>query len=109
MNRKYVGFFSENNLSMADNGSIKDFLVSTEQIDYSKNTVLKYLERGKKEAVCPKPVYDILTNELISNHFTVFTDGEYVWKSDLAYYVKNYELSLPQDFLDKVLQRQQLF
>lgn len=31
---------------------------------------------------------------------TVYTDGKWIWPGDLAYYVKNYHLELPQEFLD---------
>lgn len=102
MNRKYIGFFSENNLSMADNGSIYNFLVSKEQVNYSKDLVLRYLEKGRKEATCPKIIFDILTNKMISTHFTIITDGEYVWKSNLAYYIDKYNLYLPDDFINKI-------
>ena len=30
---------------------------------------------------------------------TVYTDGKWIWPGDLAYYVKNYHLELPQEFL----------
>lgn len=100
--RKYVGFFSENKLSMANNGSIKDYILNKDDINYNVDLVIKYLSQGQKEAVCPKPLYDIFTNELISTSFSIYTDGEFVWKSDLIYYIKKYNLELPQKLVCKI-------
>ncbi|MCD8026151.1 MAG: hypothetical protein LUF33_04270, partial [Clostridiales bacterium] len=97
MDRKYIGFFSENKLTMADNGSINNFL--TEKVNYDKAKVIDYLSKGKKEAICPKEVFDAITKNKLSSSFSVYTDGEYVWKSDLEYYIKNYNLILPDDFI----------
>lgn len=99
MSRKYLGFFSENNLTMADNGSIKQHIVK--EVNYDKNKIISYLNKGKKEATCPKVVKDILTDKLISTSFSVFTDGEYVWKSDFIHYIENYNIKLPEDFIAK--------
>lgn len=100
MNRKYIGFFSENSLSMADIGSIKEFL--SKNVNYDKNKIIDYLNKGKKEAVCPRFIYDAITNEQIATSFTVYTDGEYVWKSDLQYYIRKYNIILPSDFISKI-------
>lgn len=85
---------------MADNGSIKQHIVN--EVNYDKKKIIGYLNNGKKEATCPKVVTDILNGKIISNSFAVFTDGEYVWKSDLAYYVENYDIKLPEDFINKI-------
>lgn len=58
MNRIYLGFFSELNLSMADNGSIKSFII--DKVDYDKAKIIRYLKNGKKESVCPKNTYDLI-------------------------------------------------
>ena len=101
LNKIYLGFFSENNLSMANNGSIKQFIVS--KVNYDKKKILDYLQNGKKEAICPKPIYDIISGKMISTSFTVLTDGEYIWKNDLPYYVDKYNIKLPQSFIEKVI------
>ena len=101
LNKIYLGFFSENNLYMANNGSIKQFIVS--KVNYDKKKILDYLQNGKKEAICPKPTYDIISGKMISTSFTVLTDGEYIWKNDLPYYVDKYNIKLPQSFIEKVI------
>ena len=40
---------------------------------------------------------------MISTSFTVLTDGEYIWKNDLPYYVDKYNIKLPQSFIEKVI------
>jgi hypothetical protein len=35
----------------------------------------------------------------------LFTDGEYLWRVDLAYYVEKYHLQLPDDFLTHMKSR----
>ena len=84
---------------MADNGSIKNYIVK--EVNYDKQKIINYLQKGKKEATCPKVVNDIFNNSIISTSFSIFTDGEYVWKSDLAYYIKNYNIRLPDEFIAK--------
>lgn len=86
---------------MANNGSIKQFIVS--KVNYDKKKILDYLQNGKKEANCPKPTYDIISGKMISTSFTVLTDGEYIWKNDLPYYVDKYNIKLPQSFIEKVI------
>ena len=100
MNRIYLGFFSEFNLSMADNGSIKNFII--DRVDYDKDRIIRYLKNGREEAVCPKVVYDLINNTIISTSFSVLSDGEYVWRNDFEYYVKNYNIKLPDDFIRKI-------
>lgn len=100
MDRIYLGFFSELNLSMADNGSIKSFIIDS--VNYDKDKIIRYLKNGKKEAICPKVVYDLINKKIISTSFSVLTDGEYVWRNDLEYYIKNYNIKLPDDFIRKI-------
>lgn len=100
LNRIYLGFFAENGLSMANNGSINQFIVS--KVDYDKEKIVNYLQNGKKESICPKNAYDIISGKMIATFFYVLTDGEYVWKSDLPYYVDKYNIELPKNFIEKV-------
>lgn len=53
LNKIYLGFFSENNLSMANNGSIKQFIVS--KVNYDKKKILDYLQMVKKRLFVQNP------------------------------------------------------
>lgn len=94
-----VGCFSEMNC-FDDNGSIKDFLVSS--VDYDKKVVIKYLSSNKKIASCPRQAIDCVTGEVIQQSFSVYEDGEYTWCDFLVYHVEKYNVSLPKEFIKKI-------
>ena len=98
-----IGFFSEMNLSSHDDGSIKDYL--TDEIEYDKKTVIKYLNSFEHFASCPKTAIDCVTGEPISPSFMIFNDGEYCWADFLAYHVEKYNIKLSSDFINHVLER----
>ncbi len=94
-----IGFFHEMEL-YADNGKVKDHIV--EVVDYDKDRVIEYMDAQKRYASCPKAVIDLITGEEIAQSFSVYTDGEYEWCDFLPYYIKKYNIMLPQSFLDKI-------
>ncbi|MGW0412330.1 hypothetical protein ACWERI_27760 [Streptomyces collinus] len=68
---------------------------------YSVQDIVGYLKSGY-------PILDVmeLTTDVIGGAFrvpggsSVLTDGQYVWREDLAWYVERYNIDLPQDFLE---------
>ena len=32
-----------------------------------------------------------------------YTDGTWLWRGDLSYYVRNYKLKLPEEFIDDMI------
>ncbi|MEU7568364.1 hypothetical protein AB0A99_20630 [Streptomyces fradiae] len=97
---KLVGFFREMELQLDGEPpeSIHDHLTS--HAPYHKERVITYLKSGH-------PIFDIteLTIDVIGARFHVaggsslLTDGENVWREDLASYVEHYAVALPADFL----------
>ena len=84
-----------------------DFLVNSSILRLSDNTkahVLFYLANNEFRAlsVIGKHIRNIFTQEEINAYGTVLDDGEYTWSDDLWIYVQNYDLELPQRFVDKV-------
>ncbi|MFI8347422.1 hypothetical protein [Streptomyces sp. NPDC085596] len=69
---------------------------------YPSADVVRYLKAGY-------PIFDVmeLTVDVIGGAFRVpggsslLSDGEFVWREDLAAYVENYHIDLPHDFLEK--------
>jgi len=67
---------------------------------YPVTELLSYLTSGY-------PLLDVmeLTSDVINGAFrvpggsSVLTDGEFVWRADLAQYVEHYRIDLPEDFL----------
>lgn len=94
-----IGFFSEMNL-YADNGSIHDNIV--DEINYDKKKVIEYLSKQRRIAGCPKTTIDCATGKRIADSFSVYNDGEYEWCDFLIYHIINYNILLPQKFIDKI-------
>lgn len=84
----------------ADNGSIQVHIVET--IEYNKDKVIKYLSNQKRIAGCPRTAIDCVTKKEISSSFSVFTDGEYEWCDFLIYHIKEYNIKLPKEFINKI-------
>ena len=83
--------------------SMRDF-ISDEPIPH-KDVIVAYLRTGELGSVMIGTMRDVFTGELtgISDHDR--SDGEYEWDEGLAYYVDRYNLRLPQDFVDHILER----
>ncbi|MEU3219589.1 hypothetical protein [Streptomyces sp. NPDC006971] len=68
---------------------------------YPVHDVVNYLKSGY-------PIFDVMemTTDVIQGAFSVsggssmLTDGNFVWREDLASHVERYIIDLPQDFLD---------
>lgn len=69
-----------------------------------KRKVLKYLTaKWKVVAAAPCVNHDIFSGESISDPLLALSDGEYIWRSDLAYYVEKYDIVLDVKFVEKVV------
>ncbi len=93
----------------AENGvSIKDCF---QKSPYNgKDKIVSYLRHnGKATMVSVEVSRDLLTGERIPGEFslTLFDDGEFSWWSDLAYHVEKYNLRLPKEFEEHVLNKMQ--
>ena len=41
----------------------------------------------------------LFSEELIPHYWSLYTDGEWLWSADLNYYVQNFGLKLPNEFV----------
>jgi len=98
-----IGFFSEMGLSAYTKESIKDYL--TDHVDYDKTAVIAYLSSFKHFASCPKNAIDCITGETISPSFLIYKDDEYCWPDFLIYHIRKYNIKLPKEFVDKVMNK----
>ncbi len=97
-----IGFFSEMNISFADNGTVASNTLN--EVTYDKNKVINYLlSKGKKIAGCPREAIDCFTKDVIAPSFFIYSDEEYRWADFLVYHVKKYNIKLPQEFVNKVM------
>lgn len=100
---KHIGWFSEMNISTADNGTIRDFISDKET--YDKNKIIEYLKSQKRVASCPRAAIDCVTGEEISSSFSIYTDGEYDWCDFLIYHIEKYNVILPQEFIEHITKK----
>ena len=69
-----------------------------------KQKVLKYLtEKWKVVAAAPCANRDMISGEPIQDDLVALSDGEYCWRSDLAYYVEKYDVILDDKFVEKAV------
>lgn len=82
-------------------GAVRDFVREVAEPDESG--VLSYLDNGEEILSFMGSVKDVLgSGEKILGGDNIFTDGEWVWRGDLWFYVVTYHLALPAEFLQKV-------
>ena len=65
--------------------------------------IAAYLEKGRPTYARASLPTDVFTGERIQGESCGMTDGEYSWISVLPYYVRKYNLRLPENFERKVL------
>lgn len=99
----FVGFFSEMDVTMANNGSINEFI--TDKVDYDKARIINYLLSFGRQAVCPRNAIDCVTGKTISTSFAINDDGEYCWPDFLAYHIDHYSIKLPENFVQHILSK----
>ena len=83
--------------------SIKDAF--EEKAYDGQSDIVKYLNNGKVTMTSTGYATDIVTGQTIKKPKTFMNDGKYSWTSTLAYYVENYNMRLPKEFEDYVLNK----
>lgn len=94
----YTEYGSNNGISMREHFANMSY--------HGKDKIVSYLKsKGKRTMVRMEMAKDRLTGERIKDmqSLELFTDGEYSWWSDLAYHVEKYNLRLPKEFEEHVL------
>ena len=80
--------------------SMKDLISDTSIKE--KEIVLKHLKSGTMEAVYFSYAKDVLTGGFIGEQI-MYNDGKYRWFTDTIYYFEKYNVKLPDDFIEHVL------
>ena len=71
-----------------------------------RTEVVKYLSSAPPFVACPGVEGDVLDPSVrTAGPLHILTDGEWEWPALLAYYVRKYNIELPQDFLDHIRAR----
>lgn len=98
MNIKSQGYFKEMPHGTSTCPSIKDYIGKEDLSMVEK--ICTYLTSGIAIAVTPGIVNDVIDPDKgVAGTPSALTDGTWVWPGDLAYYVKNYRLKLPDEFV----------
>ena len=94
---KFVGYFEELEPTMPRKVSMRRVVG---KLDANLAGALAgYLRSGALVAAVPLAAFDVLSLDRKPTPAPhVLTDGEYVWRGDLAYYVETYLVGLPRRF-----------
>lgn len=65
--------------------------------------IVYYLRHGKDDMASMSIPKDVFTGESIKEEKLRMNDGTYMWWSTLAYYVEKYNLRLPKEFENHIL------
>ena len=82
--------------------SMRDFFSDAPYEGQEK--VYYYLTQGKEDMVSEEIPKDVFSGKSIRMEKIGMNDGEYTWFNTLAYYVRRYNLRLPEEFEKKILE-----
>lgn len=98
---KVLGYYKECWRAGSPDLSIRDFV--REQAGKSEEMVLSYLRGASTIFAAMGMSVDVLgSSEQVISGDSIQTDGEWVWRKDLGFYVGFYHLELPREFIDRV-------
>lgn len=98
MSLKEVGYFRELDYGNADGPSLLELRGRGSRPEEGR--IVQYLRAGSSLMASPTLVGDALDQSKdVLIPLEILTDGIWSWPSDLAYYVENYHVELPADFV----------
>ncbi len=65
--------------------------------------IISYLESGKLVLSSPECAIDVFSGERINRTHCILTDGEYSWSNTLGYYIHKYNLQIPKELENKII------
>ena len=100
---KILGFYSElwDKRAGTPDGPIRNFVREAPETDEQR--ILAYLKAGHEFLTVMGKSDDVLSSgEQILGGDSLFTDGEWVWRGDLRFYLHVYHVALPAVFLRSI-------
>ena len=91
------------------NGKDRESLPVLSDLEYGWDSalvrykVLKYMQDHTAYISTAPGFYDIFTGDAIPANGTAHADGEWYWTDELIYYVRKYNLTLPEEFVEQAL------
>lgn len=99
MKLRSIGFFREMSQGKETDPSIYDFVKKGDPSLAEK--ICNYLSNGTTVIVSPGITGDIIDEVAgVAGTGSSCTDGVWLWPDDLVYYVRKYNVALPDDFLN---------
>jgi hypothetical protein len=99
MELRRVGFFRELSYGTENDPTIKEKLPYRLQ---DEDNLLEYLNSGLVFVLSPGIERDVFLPDKIIGSITIRTDGIWAWPESLMYYLKNYHIILPEDFVESI-------
>ncbi|KOG29089.1 hypothetical protein [Streptomyces resistomycificus] len=85
----------------ASRGSVRDSLAGSSYDD--EREIVQYLLSGHDLFNIMGSSDDVLgSGRTIMGGDSVYSDGEWVWRGDLCFYVRTYHVTLPPEFLERI-------
>ena len=64
--------------------------------------IVGYLDGAEMLSITTEPTYDVLSEERAEiGRYGTRTDGIWIWCTDLAFYVRTYNILLPVEFIER--------
>lgn len=73
-----------------------------------KANIIYYLRHGEAFIASTETVKDVFTGKIICGGGVGRRDEEYAWTDDLAYYIDKYNLRLPKEIEDYILNKMKI-
>ena len=70
-----------------------------------QDDIANYLDDGEIAMCTTMCGEDIFTKERIAQTYSMLTDGRYFWPNTLGYYIRKYNLRLPKDIEEYILDK----
>ena len=103
---KQLGFFKELNYGDGSGGTLSELIQDTPH--EWENEIVDYLSTQEPFIVSLGISYDVFYPDKIIGAPNIFTDGVWYWSEDLPYYIKNYHVKLPDEFIEYVKKQMKL-
>lgn len=99
---KVIGVFKELEESEAELESIHDFVNKLSKPE--RDLIAQYLKKSVLIMAYMGASLDPFATgrRFISGGYSICSDGEWIWRYDLLYFVENHRIGLPRDFIDHV-------
>ena len=99
MNLTTVGYFKEMSQGKSTDPSIHKMVNRGDAKLIEK--ICAYLDKGAKIIVCPGVTRDLIDEAAgVAGTGSACTDGVWLWPDDLSYYVRKYNIFIPDAFLE---------